>query len=236
MPMKELLAKTNPVLAERLEFKEQVLALGADQRFVVAYERLETMRPGMLRSSLLRQLLDWDRLEEAQRSLLVQQIGELARAWQMSRHIALRFPTSAGLGCLTYAVAALVVAPAFLWVPAIHNWKWGTLIVAAALIAAAIFNQTRLTRLVCRWTRNVLIPEARETNVSLDCFVAVVDDLPASRPSLAQDMWPMKYQLETIQRVLIAHGIRLEKPLTRTREESGMEERSALPSRAGPRP
>lgn len=206
LPLEELLATTNPVLAERLEFRAQVRALGGDPRFAEAYEHLEAMRPGVLRSSLLQQLLDWDRLEDEQRSLLAQQIGALARAWQLARCNARGFPRSAGAGCLTFAVAAIAVAQAFLWIPAIRGWLWGTLAVAASLIAATIFNQRILTRLVRRWTRKVLIPQAREANVSLDCFVAVVDDVPGSRPSLAQDVWPMKYHLETIKRVLIIHG------------------------------
>jgi hypothetical protein len=208
LPVEVLLTRTNPVLAERIQFKEQVRALGGDSRFVAAYEHLEAIRPGALRSGLLRQLLDWDRLGEGQRALLGQQIAARARAWQFARQIAPGFRGPAS--CLTGAVAALVVGLAFLCVPAIRGWLWGAVTVAAVLIAAMPFNHMLLTRWVCRWTRTVLIPEAQDANVSLDCFVAVVDDVPGSRLSLTEDLWPMKDQLETIRGVLIAEG-RLEK-------------------------
>lgn len=206
LPLEELQARTNPMLAERLKFKEQVRELGGDPRFAVGYEQLETMRPGPLRSDLLRQLLDWDRLAEEQRALLAQQIGARARAWQLARHLGPGFPRLVGAGCLALVAAGLVVALAFLAVPAIRSWLWGTVTVAAGLIAATLFNQGRLTQLVRGWTRDVLIPEAQDAEVSFDSFVAVVDDVPESRLGLTDELWPMKYHLDTIRAVLIADG------------------------------
>jgi hypothetical protein len=204
LPLEDLLARTNPVLAERLKFKEQVRALGGDARFAIAYEHLEAMRPGALRSDLLRQLLDWDRLEEEQRALLGQQIATRARAWQLARHLAPGFPRSAG--CLTVTVAVLLVAQTFLWLPAIRDWLRGSVAVAASVIVAMLFNQKLFRQAVRRWTRKVLIPESQDANVSLDCFLAVVDDIPGSRLGLVEDLWPMKDQLETIRGVLVAEG------------------------------
>jgi hypothetical protein len=204
LPMEVLLTRTNPLLAERIQFKEQVRALGGDARFAVAYEYLEAMRPGALRSGLLQQLLDWDRLEEEQRALLGQQIAARARAWQFARQIAPGFPEPAG--CLTPAVAALVVGLAFLWVLVIRSWLWGTSTAVAAFIAATLVNDLLLKRRVHRWTRMVLVPEAQDANVSLDGFVAVVGDVPGSRLGLTEDLWPIKDQLETIRGVLFADG------------------------------
>jgi hypothetical protein len=51
-------------------------------------------------------------------------------------------------------------------------------------MAAALTQQLILTRNVCQWTRKVLIPEAQEANVSLSCFLAVVEDVPGSLSSL----------------------------------------------------
>jgi hypothetical protein len=208
LPVEVLLRKTNPVLAERIQFKQQVRALGGDIRFAAAYEHLEAMRPGALRSEMLRQLLDWDRLEEEKRALLEQQVGARARAWQLARHLAGGFPRT--IGCLLLPVAALVVGLAFLSLPAIRGWLWGGVTVVAGLIAATFFSNLLLTRWVCRWTRRVLIPEAQDANVSLDCFIAVVDDVPEWWLGLKEDLWPMKDQLDTIRGVLIAAG-KLEK-------------------------
>src|SRR5580704_17648152 len=62
LPVEDLLPRTNPGLAECLRLKQQICALGGDASFAAAYEQLEAMRPGALRSSLLKQLLDWDRM------------------------------------------------------------------------------------------------------------------------------------------------------------------------------
>ncbi len=204
LPPDDLLARTNPGLAERLELKEQASALGCDARFAVAYEQLEQMRPGALRLGLLQQLLDWERLADEQRALLGQQIGARSHAWQLARQIAPAFPGHAG--CLTVAATALIVGPALLWVPALRSWLGGSVIVGVGLGAAALIDQALYSLRVRQWTRKVLIPEAQDANVSLDCFVAVVDDVPGSRLGLLEDIWPMKDQLETIRGVLIAEG------------------------------
>src|SRR5262249_39560906 len=85
LPPEDLLARTNPTLAEHIQLTELVRALGGDPRFTVAYEQLEQMRPGALRSGLLRQLLAWDRLPEEQKTFLAEHIAVRARAWQFSR-------------------------------------------------------------------------------------------------------------------------------------------------------
>jgi len=204
MGPESLLAKTNPVLADRIHFKEQIRDLGGDHRFAVAYQQLEGMRPGALRADLLRKLLDWHQLEEAQRAELGQHIGALARAWQFARQMAIGFPGR--LAVWLYVVAALVVGLVFLCVPAARSWLGGTITAVAGLIAAAVVDHILLTQSVCRWTRNVLIPEAQDADVSLDGVVAVVDDVPGSRLGLTEDLWPMKEKLRTICGALIAEG------------------------------
>jgi hypothetical protein len=201
LPVEDLLPRTNPGLAECLRLREQICALGGDATFATAYEQLEGMRPGALRSSLLGQLLDWDRLTPAERNLLGQQIGAHARAWQFAREVAPGFPAH---GCLTAVAAALVVGLAFLWVPALHSWLWGSATVLAAAGAAAFASRVLLTQQVLRWTRNVLIPEAEDANVSLASFLAVVDDVPGSRLGMLEELWPIKVELETVRSVLSA--------------------------------
>jgi hypothetical protein len=203
LPIEDLLARTNPGLAERLQLKEQIIALGGDACFAVAYEQIETLRPGALRSSFLKQLLDWNELSAEQRSLLGQLIGSHARAWLLACQIAPAFPGHAGLPA---ALAAFVVWSAFLWMPAVRSRLWGSITVAAGLLAAALTRQLLVTRKVCQWTRKVLIPEAQEANVSLDCLLAVVDDVPGSRLGMMEELWPMKIELGTIRRVLSAEG------------------------------
>jgi hypothetical protein len=201
----DLLARTNPGLAERIEMKELVRDLGGDHRFAVAYEQLEQMRPGALRSGMLRQLLAWDRLPEEQRVFLAEQVAARARAWQFSRQIAPAFPDDAAP--LAAVVAALVMGPVFLWTPGARTWLWGGATVVAGLAAACFVGHAISIRRVRRWTRHTLIPEAQDANISLGCLLDVVDDVPGSGRGLLEDLWPMKVQLETIRGVLTADGI-----------------------------
>jgi hypothetical protein len=203
LPPKDLLTRTNPVLAERIQLKHLVLALGGDHRFAVAYEQLDQMRPGALRSGLLRRLLAWDRLPEEQRIVLVEQVATRARAWQFSRQIAPAFPEP--IASMAALVAALVMGPVFLWIPGTRSWLWGSATVVAGLMAAWLVSNTIYIRRVRQWTRQTLIPEAQEANISLGCLLDVVNDV--SELSLMQDLWPMKVQLETIRGVLTSDKI-----------------------------
>ncbi len=205
LPVEDLLTRTNPSLAERLHWKEQVCALGGDARFAIAYEQLDGMRPGALRSRLMRQLLGWDRLAEEQRALLGQQIGSLGRAWQFARHIAPTYPDHIA-GCLAIPLAALLLLVAFLAIPAIRSWVWGSVAVVIVFGSAALTRHVFLTRRISEWTRKTLLPEAENANVSVACFLAVVDDLPGSRLDMLEELWPVKVHLETIRRVLVAEG------------------------------
>jgi hypothetical protein len=203
LPPEDLLARTNPCLAERIQLKEQIRALGGDHRFAAAYDQLEQMRPGALRSGMLRQLLAWDRLPEKQRIRVTEQIATRARAWQFSRQIALAFPEPTV--SVPALVAALVMGPVFVWIPGARSWLWGAATVVAGLVAAWLVGNTLYMRRVRRWTRQTLIPEAQDAKISLDCLLDVVDDV--SELSLMQDLWPMKEQLETIRGVLTSDGI-----------------------------
>lgn len=204
LPIEDLLARTNPGLAERLQLREQIRALGGDAAFGSAYEQVEYLRPGALRSLLLKQLLGWEVLSAEQRTLLVQLIGTYARAWRFARQIAPAFPGQTGFR--RGALVALAVWLAFLWAPAVHGWLWGSITLVAGLAAAALTRQLLLTRNVCQWTRRVLIPEAQDANVSLACLLAVVEDVPGSRLGMMEDLWPIKNELGTIRRVLSAEG------------------------------
>src|SRR5262249_45583734 len=70
LAIEELLIRTNPGLAERVQLKQQIAALGADARFAEAYQQLEEMHAGRLRSRLFEQLLNWERLAEEARTAL----------------------------------------------------------------------------------------------------------------------------------------------------------------------
>lgn len=204
VPMENLLSRTNPGLAERLQLRKQIRALGGDTAFGLAYEQVERLRTGVLRSSLLKQLLGWDGLAVEQRTLLRQFIGDHARAWQFACQIAPSFPRQAGFG--RAALVTLVIWSAFLWIPAARSWLWGSITLVAGLVVGALTWQLILTRHVRQWTRKVLIPEVQDANVPLACLLAVVEDIPESHLGMMEDLWQIRNELETIRRVLSAEG------------------------------
>ena len=127
-------------------------------------------------------------------------------AFQPNRAIVPSLPLRLNVPLMPRLLAALAVWSAFLWVPAVHSWLWGSITLVAGLVVAALTRQLFLTRNVCQWTRKVLIPEAQDANVSLACFLAVVEDVPGSRLGMMEDLWPIKNELEAIRRVLSAEG------------------------------
>ena len=204
MELDDLLTKTNPILADRIRFKEQIRELGGDERFAVAYDNVEGMRPGRLRSGLFRNLLEWPHLAESKRDELDEQIGALSKAWRFARQMAVGFPTSSGT--LVFFLSAPVFGLILIAMLVTRSWIWGGLALAVTVTVATVLESYLFKQSVLRWTRQVLIPEAIEANVPLEQFVAVVDDIPGSRLGLTEELWPLKHQLGSICATLIADG------------------------------
>jgi hypothetical protein len=219
LAVEDLLQRTNPGLAERRQLNEQISALEGDCGFATAYQQLEGMRPGAMRSRLLKQLLHWATLAQQQRGLLGRQISAHARAWHFARQIGPTFPDHPG--CLPAALAAPAVASVFLWLPAAPQWLAAGLTLAAGVVVAGFLSRALLKQRVWRWTRQVLVPEAQDAGVSLPCFLAVVSDVCGTRLGMMEELWPIKVELETIQRVLIVDGKLEPRPPEEHAEEAG---------------
>jgi hypothetical protein len=95
----------------------------------------------------------------------------------------------------------------FLWIPGARSWLWGGATVVAGLVAAWLVGHVIYIRRVRQWTRQTLVPEAQDANISLGCLLDVVEDVPGSQLGLMEDLWPMRIQLETIRGVLTSDGI-----------------------------
>lgn len=196
----ELLHGTNPTLAERMELEEQIQELGGDTRFARAYEQLDGMRSGVLRSNLVKEVMAWNRLESEPRALLGEQITARARAFQFARQIAPGFPS--GVGCLSSGLTALTVWSTFLWLPAVRHLLPGAGVVLAGFGAAAVVSYLSQIGRIRHWVRQELIPEAELANISLPAFLEVVDDLSGSRLEILEELWPLKVQIEAIRSAL----------------------------------
>ena len=204
MELDELLTKTNPILADRIHFKEQIRELGGDDRFAVAFDNVDGMRPGRLRSDLMRKLVDWPRMAESQRTELSEHIGALSHAWKFARHIAFGFPVSSG--SLPFVAAAMMVGLVLICAFERQSWSWTAVALGAGVAATLVAETILFKRQIRRWTTQVLIPEAQAANVPLDRFIAVVDDIPGRKLPVKDDLWPVKDQLENIRQALIAEG------------------------------
>lgn len=204
MELDDLLTKTNPILADRIHFKEQIRELGGDDRFAVAFDNVDGMRPGRLRSELLRKLVDWPRMDETERTELSQHIGALAQAWKFARQLAFGFPVSSG--SLPFVAAAMMVGLVLICAFERQSWSWTAVALGAGVMATLVADTILFKRQVRRWTIQVLIPEAEADNVPLDRFIAVVDDIPGRKLPLKDDLWPVKDQIQDIRQTLIAEG------------------------------
>lgn len=198
LAIEELLVRTNPSLAERVQMKEQIAALGGDTRFAEAYHQLEETHIGRLRAGLHEQLLNWERLPEEVKTALAQQIVDRARAWKLARHIAPGFPDH--VGCLPAIVSALVVwLVFFLPALALRSTLLGSVSFLIALPAAALTRHFLFAPQIRRWTRTVLLPECSDANISFASFVEVVDDLADSPLDRLETLWSVKRELNTIR-------------------------------------
>lgn len=205
MDLNDLLTKTNPILADRIRLKETIRELGGDERFAVAYENVDGMRPGNLRSDLLRNLLNWPQLSQLQRDELEVQIWSLSRAWQFARQMAIKFPKSSGSPA--FFMSSPIFGLILIYMFVTRHWIWGGLALVATVVLAAALESTLFKRSVRKWTLQVLVPEAQKLNVALDRFIAVVDDIPDGHGALAEDLWPLKDQLQNIRETLMAKSL-----------------------------
>lgn len=201
--LNDILAKTNPNLADRIRLKEAIGELGGDKRFAVAYENVEGLRPGSLHADKLEKLLEWPQLSELQRNELEGQIGSLSRAWRFTREMAIGFPKSSG--SLAFFLSGPVFGLIVIGMIVTRHWIWGGALLVASVIIAAALEYILHRRSVRKWTRQVLVPEAHKVNVTLDQFAAVVDDIPSNKRGLTEDLWPMKDQLPNIRAAWMAN-------------------------------
>lgn len=204
MSLDDLLAKTNPILADRIHFKEQIGKLGGDERFAIAYDKVEGMRPGRIRSDLFQSLLNWTELDEKQREELVTKIGLLSQAWHFARHMAVSFPTSSG--SLAFFLSAPLFGAIVIAMVVTRKWIWGVLAFGASAVATTILESYLFKRSVSTWTRQKLIPEAQEAGIPLERFIAVIDDIPGSKLGMLEELWPIKNQLPNIRDTLAKQG------------------------------
>ncbi len=204
MELDDLLTKTNPILADRIHFKEQIRELGGDDRFAVAFDNVDGMRPGRLRTDLMRKLVDWPRMGETQQTELAEHIGSLSHAWKFARHMAFGFPVSSG--SLPFVAAVMMVGLVLICAFERQSWSWTAVALGAGVAATLVAETILFKRQIRRWTTQVLIPEAQAANVPLDRFVAVVDDIPGRKLPVKDDLWPVKDQLDNIRNILIAEG------------------------------
>ena len=204
MELDDLLTKTNPILADRIHFKEQIRELGGDDRFAVAFDNVDGMRPGPLRSDLMRKLVDWPSMGETQRTELSEHIGALSHAWKFARQMAFGFPVSSGF--LPFVAAAMMVGLVLIYAFERQNWSWTAVALGAGVVATLVAETILFKRQIRRWTTQVLIPEAQAANVPLERFIAVVDDIPGRKLPVKDDLWPVKDQLENIRQILISEG------------------------------
>lgn len=201
LPLETLVRLTNPSLQERLDLMNEIGKLGGDSRFIEAYSRLEELRMGKQRNRLQERLGNWNGLSEQQRTDIVQEITDWTRTYQFARHLAPGFPSSAG--CLSGGIgASLVWLSLWLIYRPVHHLMVFFPILIAGLVIGGIAIRLRELFAIHWWMHKILVPQAREANISLPLFLQVIDDLEGDRYDIGELLLPLKTQVETIRKKL----------------------------------
>jgi hypothetical protein len=171
LDIEALLGLTNPTLKEKLTLSE----LQTNPRLSGAFELLEQLAPGSLRTALKDALLRWPSLDEGRQDCFLANVDDCSRALGFARTMAGRYSFGvmgclAGLlGCFGVWAGCLLVLGSNL---TLRGWA-GVFVggfVAGGLLSALFWGKRD-----GRWVRGVLLPEARRSGIRPEALLAVLE-------------------------------------------------------------
>jgi hypothetical protein len=166
-----LLARTNPALKEKLTLSE----LRADPRLGGAFNLLDQLKPGSLRTALKDTLLRWSSLDEGRQVRFLANVDDCSKALGFARSVAGRY-TFGAVGCLAGTLACVGVWSGCLLVLGsnLKLWGWVAVFVGGAVaggLLSALFWRNRDGR----WVKGVLLPEADRSGTRPEALLAVLE-------------------------------------------------------------
>jgi hypothetical protein len=172
MDIEALLGYTNPVLKEKMTLS----GLRSIPRLSGAFDLLEQLVPGRLRTALKDALLRWSSLDEGQQVRFLADVDDCSKALGFARSMAGRY-TFGAAGCLAGIVGCVGVwSGSLLLVRGSHLGLWGWVAVAAGgFMAGGLLSGLFGSQRDGRWVKEVLMPEARRSGIRPEALLDVLE-------------------------------------------------------------
>jgi hypothetical protein len=171
LDVEAILSLTNPGLNETLT----LAGLKALPQLGGAFQLLEQLTPGSLRTALKEALLQWPSLDEDRRERLLAKVNDCAEALRFARSMAGRYTTGV-VGCLGGALACAGVWAGCLWVFGTSLSLLGWVgVFGAGVMAGALLGRLFWSGRDRRWVKEVLLPEADRAGISLGWLLAILE-------------------------------------------------------------
>ena len=192
LPVEDLLARTNPGLAERRELNEQISALGGDTEFAVSLISSSRKCARCIALAVVEAVARPGPAAQEQNSLLSQRIVEQAPGLALRSTGQERVPVSPWLP--DRAASALVAGSAFLWIPASPNWLGAGITAGTGFAAAASPTACSQCRTTSHGPRTILFT----AKIVIETVLFTAQRQPGSQP----------FGLHAVQlaRVAVDHG------------------------------
>jgi hypothetical protein len=149
--------------------------LKAIPRLTTAFQLLEQLTPGSLRTALKDALVQWPSLDEARQERFLAEATDCAEALRFARSMAGRHTTGV-LGCLGGTLACAGVWAGLLLVFGTRLRIFGWLgILGAGVLTGSLLSHLLWSGRDRRWVREVLLPEADRAGIRVGWLLAVLE-------------------------------------------------------------
>ena len=196
-----LVSLTNPRLKETLALS----GLRATAQLSEAFQILDQLTPGSLRTGLKATLQEWERLDRSQQDRFLAKVHDCSEALRFARLMAGRHAVGA-IGCLAGVVGCVGVWSACLLIPRSSLSALGWVgIAAAGLVTGGALSHQFWSKRDRRWVKDVLIPEAQQSGIRLGTLLAVLED-GMSLTRVEDELRTMRQLVPTIRAELVSSG------------------------------
>ncbi len=177
LDIESILSLTNPALQERLA----LLRLKAVPELGEAFDLLERLKPGNLRTTLKDALLQWPSVDKGGQEQFLAGVNDCAEALQFARLIAKRSTTGV-VGCLAGALGCVGVWSGCIiaFGAELDLWRWLG-VISIGVIAGSLLCGLFWSGRDRRWLEGVLIPEADRAGIRLGWLLAVLEGSGVSK-------------------------------------------------------
>jgi hypothetical protein len=171
LDIEALLAFTNPGLKEKVTLS----GLQAIPRLSGAFQLLDQLRPGSLRTALKDALLRWSSLNEGQQVRFLANVDDCSQALRFARLMAGRY-TFGAVGCLLGILGCVGVWSGCLLVLGSNLNLWGWVaVVAGGFLAGGLLSALFRGKRDRRWVKEVLLLEAGRSGIRPAALLAVLE-------------------------------------------------------------